>query len=618
MPYNFNLNLGGLGEGAFKLDPSKFDFSAYAPTEEPEVEPVVVTKQAPKTPQRTTNNTSAVPKGMDFGIAPINITSTPSQGMLSSVTEDPYAVSQKDLDRNQRNLESSLEVLSGITSGVDGFGLSSISRDASISQEQADSIFDLVASDDFSSMVSSYTDAMEGKDKRGLAQDSRSVLTALGAPSAFKVNGQYGGYKQYQFDADTNSYIVIHDNTLSKDAMIAETVIKAAPVVVATAGIGNAIAGSSALSGLSPAVAKGVGQAVASGVVSGVQGGGTGDVLKSAALGGLGGYAKGLNEAAAQAQVAADVYGASYETVKKASELAAQAQVANNVKTGINLVRAIDSGNVLGVIANTLKLSGLDGPQTVIEDYIHDDILSETAGMGESAVEDWLFYNSDHVATAALNLLDQVGKGADFDETIKSVTTEYIMDGGGFSDLIPDGSTPEFIKGIGDAIKESASAANTKFVKPIMDVAGEIVDPIAETVRETGREIREDVAPVTEAVRETGREIREDVAPVTEAVRETGRDVRETASELNEEYVKPVAEAADEVVETVKDYGDEFGDLANNLIKGMLGGLAAGIGGSGGSQSASRGSQPVGEFLEPKLVRGFDLDQPFVNPLLRG
>lgn len=436
------------------------------------------------------------------------------------------------------------------------------------------------------------------------AQDSNTA-TLLGQ-QGLQYDYKQDEYKGYRYNPNTGEYDY-YDNTPSNFDKYSGAIVKAGIMAVATAGIGSAIAGSSALSGLAPATAKAIGSAVASGITSGVQGGDAGDILKSAALGGLGGYSKGLNAAAAEAQQAAEVYGASSEAIKTASELAAQAQVVDNVKTGINIVRAVESGNVLGAVANTMKLSGLDGPQTVVEDFIHENILSETAGMGESPIEDWLFYNSDHVATATLNLADRITKGDDFEDSLKSSVKEYVIDGGGFSDLIPEGSgftveTPEFVKAIGDAITEGASELNAKIIRPVMDTAGEIVDGAVETVRETGREIREDVAPVTEAVRETG------------------RDVRETASELNEEYVKPVAEAAGEVVDDVKDYGDEFGDLANNLIKGMLGGLAAS--GSGSSQrspqQARQGSVPSNQFLKPELVRGFDLDQPFVNPLLRG
>lgn len=458
------------------------------------------------------------------------------------------------------------------------------------------------------------------------AQDANTA-TLLGQ-EGLDYHYKQDEYKGYRYNPNTGEYDY-YDNTPSNFDKYAPALVKAGITAVATAGIGNTLAGSSALSGLAPATAKAIGQAAAAGIASGIQGGDAGDILKSAALGGLAGYSKGLNAAAAEAQQAADVYGASSEAVKAASELAAQAEVMENVKTGINLVRSVSSGNVLGTIANTLKLSGLDNPQTMVEDFIHDKVLSDAAGMGESAIEDWLFYNSDHVATSVLNFTDQITKGEDFEDSVKSAVKEYVVDGGGFADLIPEGSgftveTPEFIERIGDVVKEGASQLNEKIIRPVMDTAGQIVDGAAETVRETGREIREDLAPVTEAVRETGREIREDIDPAVTAVRETGRDIKETASELNEEYVRPVADAAgevvDEVVDTVKDYGDEFGDLANNLIKGMLGGLAAGgaVSQGGTRVAASTGSAPSNQFIEPRLVKGFDLDTPFVNPLLRG
>ena len=439
------------------------------------------------------------------------------------------------------------------------------------------------------------------------AQDANTA--AILGQQGLEYDYKQDEYKGYRYNTTTGEYDY-YDNSPSNFDKYAPALVKAGIIGVATVGLGNAIAGSSALSGVSAATAKGVGQAVASGISSGIQGGSGGDILKSAALGGIAGYTKGLNAAAAEAQQAAEVYGATSEAVKTASELASQAEVMNNVKTGINLVRSVSSGNVLGTVANSLKLAGLDNPQTMVENFIHDKVLSDAAGMGESAVEDWLFYNSDHVANSVLIFTDQIAKGEDFEDSVKSAVREYVVDGGGFADLIPEGAgftveTPEFIERIGTIIKEGASELNTKIIKPVMDTAGEIIDGAAE------------------AVRETGREVREDLAPVTQAVRETGRDVRETASELNEEYVRPVADAAgevvDEVVDVVKDYGDEFGDLANHLIKGMLGGLAGGGASRGGASAARSGSSaPSNQFIEPKLVKGFDLDTPFINPLLRG
>lgn len=634
-----NLDFSGMfSSGAFAIDPTKFNFSAYAPKQEQEeevvTEPVVVTK--PDSIAQAIEALQGKDLSADFNVNPL--ASLEGQLEIAPIT-------------------SNIPVSSGTTTngsfmdvGAGGAGLS-LNVNTDVGAEKSYDLLDgsLESNDDieginnylkgeqFSGYMSEYSDNLSALgDYKKASGATTDLLNQVGLPKALGVDGKYGGYKNYTYNGETNQYELTADTERSALDVAAPELIKAAAIATFTAGVGNAIAGSSALSGVSAATAKAIGHGAAAGIASGVQGGSASDVLKSAALGGLGGYVKGLDVAASEAALAAEVYGASEETIKTAASLASQVEVLENVKTAVRLVDSVSSGNVLGAISNGLQLAGLDSPQSMVEDFIHDKVLSDAAGMGASDVEDWLFYNSDHVASSVINFTDQITKGEGFEDSVKSAVKDYITDGGGFSDLIPDDAgftveTPEFVKAIGDVLTEGASQINNEVIKPVMESAEQIVDgaatavretgrdvrefaePLTETVRETGREVREEVEPIVETVRETGQEVREEVEPIVEVVRETGRDIKETASELNEEYVKPAADAVGETVEevgdTVKDYGDEFGEFANDLIKGMLGGL--GIAGGSGSASPS-------EFLETELVKGFDLDTPFKNPLLRG
>ena len=469
-----SFNFGGFG-GMFGLDTSKFNFSAYTPKEEvksedpldivnpervdagitvapenpmdvvtaPAPEPVVryssvvndlisqptptvqneITEQPAPTPEPVVSTpepvipeqpTSGIDLGMDFGIAPIEIAAAPSQDILSGTTSDPYTVSQQALDRNQSNYETSLDILADITSGIDNFGLSSVKRNDSISQEQADSIFDFVSGDAFASTVSDYSAAMEGQDKQGLYEDSRAVLSSLGVPNSFRVQGEFGGYKEYEFDTDKGEFYVVADNTLSKDAMMLETAIKAAPVVIATAGVGSALSSSATITGVAggnTAVASALGHAAASGISTAIQGGDAGDILTSAALGGLGGYAKGLDALTTDAE-----YMLGLSTTEAAS-LTAHAELVNQVKTGVDLVQAVEADDVLGAVNAGLDLVGTK----TLNDYVTNTIL-------DSVDNDFITTNVDYVAAASIGAAEAIVKGEDAKEVIQNAVNTTIKD----------------------------------------------------------------------------------------------------------------------------------------------------------------------------------------------
>lgn len=386
-------------------------------------------------------------------------------------------------------------------------------------------------------------------------------------------------------------------------AMDAMDVVVPLATMALTAGLGGAI---STAWGVSSATGAGI----AAGGVSLAQGDSLDEALVKGFTAGLGEAANSANQALTAAQQAG-------ETAEVIKGLQATAEVTNNIKNVVNIGQAIESGNILKGINAGLGLAGIP----TLEEIATDGILKFNPD------SEFLIENADNLAGAALNVAEGLAQGESIDKALLGGINKYIRSGGNLNGLVPEGGDFSFDFDLEmpawlQSVAETASDINKNYVKPAIEQVDQLVRELP-TTKEDWQEAEDYVNekiidPISNTVRETGREIREDVAPVTEAVRETGRDVRETASELNEEYVKPVAEAAGEVVDKVKDYGDEFGDLANNLIKGMLGGLAASGSSQRSPQQARQGSVPSNQFLKPELVRGFDLDQPFVNPLLRG
>lgn len=322
-------------------------------------------------------------------------------------------------------------------------------------------------------------------------------------------------YKRLQINSDGSVEYI--DNTPSNFQQFAPAVTQAAIIGVATAGVGSALAGSSVFSGLAPGVAQGLGQAVASGTVSAIQGGDPKDILKDAVIGGIGGYAKGATKAASEATKAASVVGATAEAAETAKALQATADIANQVKDVVGLAQAVDNKNVLGVISNGLKVSGIGSLGKVTTDTIK----------GIDPTNKYLMSNADELAAATLSVTDKLIKGASIDEALASGIATYVKEGGSLNIMGEENKdsilntiaetasqiNKDYIRPVLDTAGEVASGVNKEYIRPVLDAAGEvvdpIVDPIADTVRETGRDIRETADPVANVVRDAGREAEE-------------------------------------------------------------------------------------------------------------
>jgi len=592
-----NLDFSGLfGGGAFAIDPTKFNFSAYTPEPKKEVvtDPVdVVSNNTPNAQVEILEGAGTVavtkPDPVQQAIDDLqgkDLTKSFNVNPLASVEEQVEIApltSNIPVSSGEATNASFLDVSAGQT------GVSS-NIDYDVGAEQA---FDLLdGSLDSNGKIKEINEYLKGEQFGGYMSEYDSRLTSLGdydriggattnllnqvgLSKALGVQGEYGGYKQYTYNPETNQYELTRDTEKSMLEAAAPDLAVAAFTAAATAGLGSALSSSFAISSTT-------GQAIAAGATSALQGGDLEDVVVSALSAGFAEEVKTLQEAA--------------QTVGATKEAIALADTMKSVETAIDLVKAVDNKNILGAISSGMELAGMDSLLDFTEDTIAES-LGETAGMGvDGALTEWACYNSDHIAEATLKFADTLIKGGNLGEATQDAVIKYIRDEGGFSDLFPKGEgfnidfeTPEVIEQVAQWIADGASTVNRAIIKPTVgaietlaygavgaadelvraipitkEEAEQFIDNTAEFVRNTGRDIREAVSPVTETVRGTGRQIeetydtaedyvKEEVAPT---IRDTGRDIREAVSP---------------VTETVRDTGRAIEGVASQFELGAEG-----------------------------------------------
>ena len=392
-----------------------------------------------------------------------------------------------------------------------------------------------------------------------MAQDEETLgrLTQLGYEPEYKLNEFQG----FRFDPESMSY-EYYDVSPDQTGQL----IKGGILAVATAGVGNAIAGSSALAGMSATAQTAIGQGIAAGASTAIQGGDTDDILKSAVLGGVSGAVKGLEVDLDAATTAGDV--------AKANEIASTLNVVDKVKNAIDVVEAVENKNVLGAISSSMELAGVDGLVDYTQNII-DDSLSET-NLGDlgNTVADWAFNNSDHIAEATVKFADTMIKGGDLGEASQDAVIEYIKDGGGIKDLLPESAgldididleVPEVVKEVAQVIADGASAINRNVIKPAvetveevgqvaMNTVKEVAEPIVDVVRETGRATEEAYGRVEDLVKE-------ELSDFDDSVLQPAKDtIVETAQSIEDYYKTTIEPTIEQGIEDVKEELAEFDD----------------------------------------------------------
>ncbi len=328
-----------------------------------------------------------------------------------------------------------------------------------------------------------------------------------------------------------------------KDSSVKDA-LKVAALVGLSAFGGGALAGTAAFGGGTSAAGSALAYGTTSAGITAATGGDTNDILKSFALGGVGGFAKGLNANAAgladKARQGAFTLGAAAPDpalIEAANAAAKTADSFNKVVQGAKFVDAAIDGDIAGAAVSMF------GPK-----------FTETAmnkvGLDKDFLSDYNI-NQDDVVAGLVKTQTELAKGTDFGDAIARGFGEYIMEGGA---LAPNNvKTPEFIKMIGDALREVGSKFDDVILQPIKGVA----EPVIDVARDIGSAVDDAfIQPIRE-----GLKVVDD-----EAI----QPIREGLKVVDDEAIQPIKEGFETVYESVDlpdvdvDLSDVDVDLSNS------------------------------------------------------
>ncbi len=386
----------------------------------------------------------------------------------------------------------------------------------------------------------SYEDALQEAHKRD------PMLQALYAKYDVTPLRYDGDGSEYLYDPFT--YGEIRTFKVDKPSFF-EKVIKVVPALLATAVLGPAAASLVGAAGATGATATALSGALASAGGTAITGGDTNDILKSALMGGAGGYAKGLNAVASSTALAAEGAIAGSELALAAEAAAKTADTFGKVVQGAKFVDAAIDGNIAGAAVSAF------GPDIT-------KVAMDKVGLDKEFLGGYNINQDDAVAGLVKTELE-LTKGTDFGDAIARGFGEYIMEGGALSPN--DVGTPEFIKKIGDAIKESGSMFDDAILQPVkgfvegtVEVLGDVAEPVVDIIEDVAGAVVDKAPLIEDAVKATGSAIEDvvkpivdpiiDAAPVVEdAVKAVGSTVDDVILQPAKELVEDVIEAAPSV-----------------------------------------------------------------------
>ena len=365
------------------------------------------------------------------------------------------------------------------------------------------------------------------------------------------------------FNIDENYHWVLNPETMSytkqlKSATNADVALMIGSTI-ASAGLGTAIAGSSAVASLSAgnaALANAIGQGVANGITSAVQGGDTKDILLQTTIGAIQGGAEGLNEMTATARDAATVIGASQEAIKTATTLGAQAEIMNYVVNGIDLVQAVDEKDPLKAIESALLLTDNESLSTLVKDSVVGNVNS-----------DFVINNSDVIASSIIGAGEAIIKGEDAKGVVTNAAntvikenvlttenvTKFLTENTDSEGFIAD-NMDSIVKGIVKGGTEALDGGNKE------DIAIETVKPI---VKETIKDFVKDIGSgdssfdgldfiedaYHEHIEDPLEQFWQDIEPLREVVEET---VGAGVDYVKTNVVDPVLDTVDTIIKEVE------------------------------------------------------------------
>ena len=445
-----------------------------------------------------------------------------------------------------------------------------------------------------------------------------------------------------KFNNKTNQFEFVDETS---DLEITGQIATAIAVSMATAGAGSALSAGLGISSTA-------GAALASGAVAAAQGGDLEEVATKAFSGGLSEYIDTL-------EVAASAADATKEAVAIADTMKA-------IETSVDVVKAVDSGNVLKAVSGVLDLTGNGSPASYIKDAL-GTTDAQTAGI--------------------LKVMDKQLQGESLDDSLRSGAVEWVKEGGvkelGLSMDFGDSNweTPEAIKAIGDTLLEGASWANEKFVQPVVNtvetlgagaieaasqanqfVQREVIDevqvlmseqnetfqaaiePIKEEFSQLNQSVRTDLAnfdkeylqPVKEEISVINQNVRNELAlfddetlqPIKEDIENVITKVDTTLSAFNQDYIKPIDEKLSQTNKDVRDqlsgFEDDYLDPIKDDIETMAGNLKDGLSDTNQYVRDQLSSfdddvlQPIKGQIESAIesISGLDVDMSGVQDML--
>ena len=548
------------------------------------VAPTPVVKQPPKTPTRPTTPVAPTPDpiaqaiqtvkplampslggAMDFsGLDLSQPETTPEKPQENNVTYDPIEAAMLNEDEEKDYYQSILN------SSAPELEFSAINPSASKDetgrpQINSDILDYFVGQEQARAGLQDLRPAAQGEEDNereeieaaNLGQD---LVDKYNIPTSFNIDENY----HWVLNPETMSYTKQLKSATNADValMIGST--------IASAGLGTAISGSSAVTSLSAgnaAVANAIGQGVANGITSAVQGGDTKDILLQTTIGAIQGGAEGLNEMTATARDAATVIGASQEAIKTATTLGAQAEIMNYVVNGIDLVQAVDEKDPLKAIESALLLTDNESLSTLVKDSVVGNVNS-----------DFVINNSDVIASSIIGAGEAIIKGEDAKGVVTNAAntvikenvlttenvTKFLTENTDSEGFIAD-NMDSIVKGIVKGGTEALEGGNRE------DIAIETVKPI---VKETIKDFVKDIGSgdssfdgldfiedaYHEYIEDPLEEFWQDIEPLREVVEET---VGAGVDYVKTNVVDPVLDTVDTIIKEVEPTVDKIKEGAS-------------------------------------------------------
>ena len=629
MSYNFNLNLGGLGGGAFKLDPSKFNFSAYnAPKKETVVDPVdvvsdntptpevevlegagtvAVTKQAPIVPSPTggmlssQTPTQPIDYGLDFGIAPIKPTAMASNPVLQKALEEIGTVvpvmsglvgSNFSLSGGNKDVNPQVAGMSLFTSEperskerADYFDnlkqetLKELNLDSSVSgiADSKGYLENRESIDEVNSFLSNNKDQVDKatdtfSEFRSLSasgvQPINEVLSGFGLPEKMYVTGKYGGADTYTYNEKTNQYEKTFDGQKSTAQAYVGPITQAIVKTAFTAGLGTAVA---------PALATTQTVQAAATTLAG-SGATAAQVANTASAIGTALSTAGLNLAAGDDLDDALVSGVTAgvgEFAKGTSKALESANEAFNTAydTGVGIQAAqvaVENADMVNEVARAAD-SIIKLGQAIDQKNILGGIDSFLTLSGNNNVTDstarWLEGNTPIDINNVYPAASAITTMVD--GKLKGDSTEEIIGKGLQTYVSEGGSAPDI-----NIDYDGGDSLDLGYIEEILKQGAEWVGERVDEVKE-GADLLIRALPTTkEDWKEAEDVIKEYAEPAVTFVRETGRDASELASEANQfvqrDIIDPVEEKASEInKEYVKPVVEDARAFVDPLVTGV-------------------------------------------------